>query len=181
MKHRFLLVALGSLALAGCYETDQPLLVDTGERAPLAGRFQCGSGAGRLTQYSEDTLQEVPSPNGTRVSYYYVNEEFGQVQFKRIGGNLYLAQILDQPTLGDVKVLYLFFEFLPDGFVVLFADPKHEYAKSLAKSHRITMTTSKSEGFVGTLAGAPADILAFLQDYDRSQLDQLDKCVRKGS
>jgi hypothetical protein len=176
------MLGFAALFLAGCYETDQPLLTSEGDRVPLTGTFQCGQGQGAVsvTEYAEDILQEHPTPSGVQVSYTYTSDQFEQLQLKGIGKDLYIAQIINPKGFTDVKILYLFFLFGRDGFAILTANWKHDNIQALAQQHHVKISPSK-EVLVGSLAGTRSDILEFLAGHDLSMLDNIRQCRHSGT
>jgi len=173
MTIRFIWSLLGcaAISLTGCYETDSAIISE-GERAPLAGRFDCKQSMDRVREYTEFKT-ELDTP-----SYSYFNDKGEIVYLKKVIDNLYIAQIIGSSHVKEGKVLYIFMEFRADGFVHLYPYLDDQPSlKALTEQHRVKITP----GAVAALAGSNADILRFLMGHDRTKLEQVGECVRKGA
>ena len=156
---RTAVVAL-SLFLAGCYETELPLL-DKGDRTPLQGLFECRKSISGETE--RVAFKEVKD-GVTFPSYTYHGKSSETLTLKEISKGFFLAQVVS----GKPRPQYLYIDFTSnDGFIASVADlmSKEAYIEQLAKRHNISNRTGSDMG-VMLLQGSKDEITSCLIGLD---------------
>lgn len=168
-KISILMVVLG--ALAGCYESDKPVL-QAGERSALAGRFECTNaidGSKELRTISEQRDGIWPFAN-----YRYVDAKGVFSLLTKLGNGLVLAQSTKQ----NGGYQYAFLEFVNDkSFMLMSPDlmSKGPFVEALAKKSSVIL---KHKGEVVLLIGTQQSMMQFLRAHDRSIMMVVQKCDR---
>ncbi len=165
------LLLSAALALAGCYELLEPVL-DKGEKAPIAGRFQCVddfTGEKRVDSF-EEKKSGFFFPD-----YRYAGSDGAELLFLQLDGDFYLVQTTDK----DGAITASFAEFLSDKTVALFVAKlmtRGEAIEALARKYKINISYAPSANL--RLIGEKSNILAFLRAHDRSMVTLTMHCAR---
>ncbi len=167
---RFLLL-FAALCLAGCYELLEPVL-ERGEKAPIAGRFQCVDDF--TGEKRTDSFDEKASGFFFR-DYRYAASDGAELMFLRLDGDFYLVQTKDK----DGSITASFAEFLSDKTIALFVAKlvtRGEAIEALARKYKVNISYAPSANL--RLVGARGDILDFLRAHDRSMVTLTTHCAR---
>lgn len=166
------LVGLFAIALlAGCYETDSPVL-DKGEKAAIAGKYQC---VNRISGGSKThTFTEMRDGIWPFASYQYIDEDGDHNLFRKLPSGLFVGQSKSKKG----KFSYAFIDFTDDKtFLILSADlmSKGDYIEPLLKKFGVE---SKSRGESLLLKGDKSKIADFFAAHDKTLLTVVMKCER---
>lgn len=168
---RIILIALLSF-IAGCYETEVPLL-DKGEKVALAGTFQCKSLLNGKIQ--KLTLSEQKSGVWPFASYAYVDEGGSPLLFKKLSDNRYILQA----KVEGGRFGYFFVEVGSNGIIISMPNTmtKINIINELGLKHKINFQPSKSGKLI--IVNTPnSSILQFFASHEASALINATACMR---
>lgn len=157
--------------IGGCYETEFPLL-ETGERAALAGKYECTN---RIdgSKKMHTTVEEKEGLVFT--TYRYKDSDGDTILAKKLQSGLFLAQ----SPLKEGGFGYAYIDFLDDKtYLVLIADllSKSDYIEVLSKKYKVD--GEKKDTSV-SLKGDKKAILDFLAAHDKGLLMVVLKCEKQ--
>jgi len=171
-KMRALSIALLVICLAGCYETEKPLL-DKGEKTAFSGKFSCkNSISGKTSMLNITEQKEGFWPFAT---YRYVDGDGGTYLFKKLPTGMFLWQ--GKGKQGTYRYLYL---DATDKNTLIFLIPdlmsKAPYIDVLVKKYKI----ETAKGFEAIrLKGDNSALLDFLGAHDKTHLSAVAACQRQ--
>jgi len=157
--------------LAGCYETEFPVL-DKGEKTAIAGKYQCANRTGGGSQ--THTFTEEREGIWPFASYQYTDQDGDRNLFRKIPSGLYVGQTMSKK--GGCS--YAFIDFIDEKtFLVLSADlmNKGDYIEPLLKKFGVQ---SRNKGESLLLKGDKGKIADFLAAHDKTLLTVVMKCER---
>jgi hypothetical protein len=172
MQLKLSAVIILSAVLTGCYTSEQPVL-DKGEWAPLAGRYDCNMmpGTRRVVELTEQKDGFVFS------NYIYRDSDGSSMLLRKLSGGAYLAQVNEK----NGKLGYAYIDFLADNkFVLLVPDlmTKGPYIEQLANKFSIEPKGDLIKDNGVRLTGSQANILNFLTAHDKPLLMVAGECKK---
>lgn len=169
MPRPHLLAVLAALALTGCYRVTTPVLTN-GEYAPVAGSFSC---VNRITGERGPVTLTEKKDGFFWPSYRYDAGDGIEVKFASLSSTLYLGQTTQNGT-----ITLGFLELTDAGVDVLVVNTMTAAPQidKLASQNAVAPHLLQN-GFV-SLAGAPADIKAFLSSHPKNMLTPALACTK---
>ncbi len=171
MKVFALLLLMASLA--GCYETEKPVL-EKGEKSPFSGSFSCKSNpSGKLETFK---VTELKDGFWFLANYQYVDNEGEISLFRKLSSGMFLVQ---QKAKSE-KFQYAFLDVVDKStFIFLIPDTvsKEPYIDALLKKYKIEVA-SKGIGSI-RLAADNRALLDFFAAHDKSILSVAMTCQKQ--
>jgi hypothetical protein len=169
---RSIAAAAATLLLGGCYELERPVFKE-GQRAPIAGTFECKG----LMNTRRDTIRET-STGVFWKDYQYVNAANETLTLKAVQGTLYAAQVQSK----GIYVAYLDVQS-PQRFLILVPDllSNSRPIDDLANSLGIRSSASATQKDFITLHGTEETIAAFITRHTANLLTTVMDCSRISS
>ena len=171
-KMRTLSLALIAICLAGCYETEKPVL-EKGEKTGFSGSFACKNsitGKTELLNISEQSEGFWPFS-----TYRYIDSKGEVSLFKKLPSGMFLGQ--QKGKQGAYSYLYLD-AVDKNSFIFLIPDlmSKGPYIEALAKKYKIEAV----KGFQTVrLKGDKDALVDFLGAHDKTHLSAVVACQRQ--
>lgn len=171
-KMRALGLMLLAMCLAGCYETEKPLL-EKGEKTAFIGSFSCKSSLSGKTETL--TITEQKEGFWPFATYRYVDGKGEITLFKKLPTGMFLAQ--QKGKQGAYSYLYL---DPVDKNIFIFLIPdlmsKAPYIDALVKKYKI----ETAKGFQTVrLKGENGALLDFLGAHDKTLVSAVATCQRQ--
>lgn len=172
-KMRLFALLLLMASLAGCYETDKPVL-EKGEKSPFSGSFSCKSNpSGKIETFK---VTELKDGFWFLANYQYVDNEGEISLFRKLPSGMFLVQQKEK----NEKYQYAFLDVVDKNtFIFLIPDTvsKEAYIDALLKKHKIDVA-SKGLGSIRLVADNRA-LLDFFAAHDKSILSVAMTCQKQ--